>query len=129
MIVCKVWLTSSDATFELVNNLVPVLGFPYGDNTLNDVVCTLSEQSSQTYDTLTSKLVFSKWNHTLMHFVQQGSLHLVVKVLECLLQDAATVWMFGEFLDMSNEGVWNRLGRTNIDHTLHEVSTRSTSYE
>lgn len=44
---CKGWLTSSDATFELVNNLVPVLGFPHGDNTLNDVVCTLSEQSSQ----------------------------------------------------------------------------------
>lgn len=129
MIVCKGWRTSSDATFELVNNLVPVLGFPHGDNTLNDVVCTLSEQSSQMYDTLTSKLVFSKWNHTLVHFVQQGSLHLVLKVLECLLQDAATVWMFGEFLDMSNEGVWNRLGRTNVDHTLHKISTRSTSYE
>lgn len=126
---CKGWLTSSDVTFELANNLVPVLGLPHSDNTLNDIVCTLSEQSSQTYITLTSKLVFSQWNHTLVHFVQQGSFHLVVKVLECLLQDAATVWMFGELLHMSNKGVWNRLGRTNVDHTLYKISTHSTSTE
>lgn len=64
-----------------------------------------------------------------MHFVQQRPLHLVVKVLECLLQDAATVWMFGELLDMTDEGVWNRLGRTNIDHTLYKVSAHSVGYE
>lgn len=118
-------LTSSDATFELTNNLVPVLGLPHSDNTLDDVVCTLLEQPSQTYVTLTSKLVFSEWNHTLVHFIQQRSLHLVVKVLKCLLQDAATVWMFGKLLHMTDKGIWNRLGRTSVDDTLYEVSMRS----
>lgn len=41
------WLTSSDATFELIDNLIPVLGLAHSNNTLNDVICTLSKQFSQ----------------------------------------------------------------------------------
>ncbi len=76
--------------------------------------------------TLTAELVFHNLAGRQVELIQQHSLRIDVEVLECLLKHATPVRMRCDLLDVTFEGVDDRLGRFEGDQTLRSGISEST---